>query len=325
MKTFADTLKIRRSFIFNPHALNDIKIACIGDIHLSKIVGEKDITRIVSVLNNEKPDYICLLGDLIDSPKGLENNKIYNDLLKLVNSCASISTTLIVLGNHDFANIDYEKKEIANKYLKMWDKIKLPTNVHILNDKTYSDGKVLFGGYTQKPEVYCKTKRKRENSEAFCIDLSKKTKLYSNLEEKIPKIFITHSPESLQETKNAKLLSSYDIAITGHYHNGCVPALLDDIFPQNRGIITPNKKLFPKVARGIVRLETGTCLIYSGGWVKIQDCSPKILQPLDKLCNRQMDIIILTSEIIKERIIIKKEKVNLNFVKKNYNDEESSK
>ena len=38
-------------------------------------------------------------------------------------------------------------------------------------------------------------------------------------------------------------------------------------------------------------------MIYNGGWIKIQACSPKILQPLDKLCNRQMDITTLTSDI----------------------------
>ena len=47
----------------------------------------------------------------------------------------------------------------------------------------------------------------------------------------------------------------------------------------------------------IIKLDTGTYLIYNGGWIKIQACSPKILQPLDKLCNRQMDITTLTSDI----------------------------
>ena len=71
--------------------------------------------------------------------------------------------------------------------------------------------------------------------------------------------------------------------------------MLENIYPKNAGIITPKLDLFPKQARGVVRLDTGTYLIYSGGWTKLSSVSPLLFHPLDMLCNRQIDITTLTS------------------------------
>ena len=104
------------------------------------------------------------------------------------------------------------------------------------------------------------------------------------------------------------LVSDYDVVLCGHYHNGCVPAMLENIYPKNAGIITPKLKLFPKQARGVVELDSGTYLIYSGGWTKLSDSSPLLLHPIDMICNRQIDVTTLTSneEYKKEKIKTKK-------------------
>ena len=51
---------------------------------------------------------------------------------------------------------------------------------------------------------------------------------------------------------------------------------------------------------GFRYLKTGTGLLISGGIVKIQDCAPKILHPLNHLCPMQMDTITFTSDEKKE-------------------------
>ena len=83
---------------------------------------------------------------------------------------------------------------------------------------------------------------------------------------------------------------------------------VDKIYPKNAGIITPRMKRLPKRARGIIKLDTGTYLVYSGGWVKLSNSAPGLIRPLDKLCNRQMDVTTLTSneEYVKEKIKNKK-------------------
>ena len=40
----SDVLEIRESILYNKNVKDDIKIASVGDIHISKLVGEKDIS-----------------------------------------------------------------------------------------------------------------------------------------------------------------------------------------------------------------------------------------------------------------------------------------
>lgn len=63
-----------------------------------------------------------------------------------------------------------------------------------------------------------------------------------------------------------------------------------------RGIISSKKELFPKEVRGYRELETGTGLLISGCIVKIQDCAPRILHPLNHLCPMQMETITYTTD-----------------------------
>lgn len=297
MRTPSDTLKIRDSVIYNKNVKKDLKMACIGDFHISKLVGEKDINNISQVLYEESPNYICILGDLIDSPEELLKTKKVRELDTLIKNCASIAQTSIILGSHDFIVekpnefIDVLYDNYIWRYFDNYD------NVSILNDDIYEDDYVFIGGYRQKKEAYYNLiDKKIEDPKAYYEDLSKRLKLIKDLPQDKLKIFLTHSPEPIQDEINQELLKKYDMIVTGHYHNACIPSFLDNIwFSKNGGIITPRKKLLPSEARGIIKLKTGTYLVYNGGWTKIQDCAPKILQPLDKICNRQMDVITFTS------------------------------
>ena len=293
LKRSSDVLKIRDSIIYNENAKTDIKIAGVGDIHLSGIVGMDDVNHISDALYTLQPDYICLLGDLVDSPDQLNNDQKVEELKTLMTNSASIAPTMVILGGHDFVADSLDGFPDVMDQTTIWDEINAMDNINVLNDKTYSDDRVFFGGYRQKRDVYYNYYLERqEDNMAYYLYILYKRYLYSDLPENLPKVFLTHSPTPVHDFEINLLLGNYDVILTGHYHNGCVPAILDDIYPKNRGLVTPRKKFFPKYARGIVKLGTGDSpyLVYSGGWVKIHECSPKILHPLDKLCNRQMDI-----------------------------------
>ena len=242
----SDMLQVRESIIYNKNVENDIKIASVGDIHISKSVGEKDINNIYESLAREEPDYVCLLGDIIDSPKEL--TKRFDDLEKLIKSCSSIAPTMIVLGGHDFI---YDVPDLSDES-NVWGKLNQLSEVYILNDEIYSDDKIIIGGYIQKEDVYNNRYDKHtEDAIAFYIDLMQHPDLYSGLREDLPKVFLTHSPATINDNRIKSQLSAYDVIITGHYHNGCVPAMLENIYPKNAGIITPKLKMFPKQARGV--------------------------------------------------------------------------
>ncbi len=314
MKKSSDILEVRESIFYNKNVDKDIKIASVGDIHISKIVGEKDINNICESLSNENPDYVCLLGDLVDSPKELTKEKSIENLKTLVKSCSTIAPTMIVLGSHDYIYSASSDVPDLSDESNIWGEINKLPDVYVLNDEIYSDDKIIIGGYIQKEEAYNNRYDKHtEDAIALYIDLMEHPNLHSGLEEYLPKVFLTHSPASINDNRIKDLLSVYDVIITGHYHNGCVPSMLENIYPKNAGIITPKLKWFPKYARGVIRLNTGPYLIYSGGWIKLSAGSPLLFHPLDMLCNRQIDITTLTSneeyknEIVKtKKIVLKK-------------------
>ena len=302
MKKASDLLKIRDSIIYNSNVKSDIKLIGLGDLHLSNLVGQKDVDLVLKSIDEEKPNYICFLGDLIDSPLLLTNDKKLKELESLIKNSAEIAPTFIVLGSHDFIDESTDNFSDILSLMDIWDYLDSISNVNVLNDKFYSNEEIFIAGYRQKRDVYYNLMNEHvEDANAYYNDVIKYTSLYTCLPMEKPKIFLTHSPEPLHNKNNINLLSGYDVIMAGHYHNGCVPALLDNIMPGNMGLITSRKKLFPSKARGIDRLQSGTYLIYSGGWVKIQECAPTLLHPLDDLCNRQMDVVTLTSdEEIKE-------------------------
>ena len=309
----SDILKIRESTLYNKNVKENVSIVGIGDIHISNLVGMDDINRISEVLYNTKADYICMLGDIIDSPEILENEQKTKELEMLIHNSSLIAPTMIVLGGHDFVDERQGCYEDILKTTKIWNNIGKIPNVHLLNDRVYTDNKIVICGYHQKSDVYYNlSNEKKEDVKSFYEDFKLNTKLYRELPSKKPKVLLTHSPEPIYELQNESFVSKYDIILTAHYHNGCVPAILDDIYPENAGIITPSRRLFPKQARGIIKLNNGPYLIYNGGWVKISECTPKIFHPLDKLCNRQLDIVTLTSnetyqkEQVKERKLLLK-------------------
>lgn len=301
----SNILEIRESTFYNKNVNEDIKIVGIGDIHISKLVGEKDIKKIYNAVYDINPDYICILGDIVDSPKELTKEESINNLKLLIKLCSSIAPTMIILGSHDFF---YEKPGVTfNSYddTGIWATISKTPNVFLLNDKIFRDSRIIIGGYLQKVDSYIHpTDKHLENPNAYYNDFKNNPSLYKGLPKDLPKILLTHSPEPIRNDNVEDLLSIYDVILTGHYHNGCIPPFLNNIYPKNAGIITPRKKLFPKYARGVFKLKNGAYLVYSGGWVKLSSSAPIILHPFDMIYNRQMDVITLTSneDFVKERI-----------------------
>lgn len=298
-------LQIRDITLYNKNVKNDFKVVALGDIHLSKSVDKIKITAIKKQIKEEKADYNVFLGDFVSTPKELENKEIQEQLLDLIKASALVAPTMIILGNHDFIN---KNKEKDNKYSiennkAFWEKFISINNVYLLNNKLYQDNQVLFMGYKETLKYYYNNES-YEDLEVFYHDFKSYPKLYKNLPKDIIKIGLIHSPEYAKLEKNNMLLRDYDLLISGHNHDGCIPFGFGNF---TFGIISPKKKIFPKEARGYRVLNTGTSLLISGGITKIQECAPKVLHPFNHLCPMQMDTITFTNKLdhykISKRVI----------------------
>lgn len=83
-------------------------------------------------------------------------------------------------------------------------------------------------------------------------------------------------------------------------HNGMITKLLDNIFPKNRGVVAPNKKLYPDNARGIKKVKINKkeiTLIISGGITKIQETAPKVLHFANHLYDSQIETITIKPKV----------------------------
>ena len=297
MINYSKILKIRESTIYNQNAAKDIRIVSLADVHISRLVGIKDIDNISESLYELRTDYICMLGDLIDSPKYLLDDKKLSEVETLLSNSTSIAPTILVLGNHDFAIKRPEKVVDITEETNIWDQLASRHNVHLLTDELYKDNRIVIGGYRQKIKAYINLYKKHiEDSHAFYEDFKTKESLYKGLPKDLPKVLIAHSPETILGLENQNLLNEYNLILTGHYHNGCVPAIIDDIYPRCAGIITPERKLFPESARDIIKLNGGTIMIYNGGRTKITEKAPKVLHSLNNMFYRQLELTILTPE-----------------------------
>ena len=110
---------------------------------------------------------------------------------------------------------------------------------------------------------------------------------------------LIHSPIRITNQEVLKKLKDYDLLLSGHTHNGMVPDIMSKLFKTNQGIIAPNKKLFPSIARGKIERYIGNkkiTIIITGGITKLSKKSGKILNKLNFVYNMSINKIIITKK-----------------------------
>ena len=253
--------------IYNEKILNNnIKIVHLSDIHFSSLTNINNLNNIKDTINKIKPNYICITGDNIDSPKFLENNKLMDKFYQWIHNLGIINhnkiPVLISIGNHDQPNTDNnnEYKILYNNYLKKLSN----SNVHILDSSYYEDKNVFISGFTYPKELI--SSGDLVGLKEFYDNLS--FKLLNASKKKI-NIALIHSPINLTNGYIKDKLKNYDLILSGHMHNGLIPPFIDKLLKNNYGLISPNKSFFPKVARGKIKLDKNRYLIISGGVTKL--------------------------------------------------------
>ena len=218
----------------------DLIIAHFSDIHFAKKFNYKKLDIILEKMNELKPNYICITGDIVDDPK-VTKTKELNNLIEFLEKLSKISKVIVGLGNHD----TYEN---SKWYLCLKDKVIL------LDNDSYEDKSTYFYGLTMNNKYY-----KHEDKNVYT--LSKKVKELK-LTNKY-NILLVHSPINFDK-EDIKKINKFDLVLTGHTHNGIMPHFV----PGNRGLIAPNKKILPNNVRN--SFESGKSkVIISGGITKL--------------------------------------------------------
>jgi predicted MPP superfamily phosphohydrolase len=172
----------------------DLVLIAASDIHLGNVVRKGRLVKWVELINEQKPDLILLVGDIIDhSYQAVVNQEMDKELLKL----KATYGVYAVPGNHDYyAGIDQ-----ALDFLKR-------SGIQVLRDTaiTVSNRLVLIG----RDDL---TNKNRKPLHA----------ILNGMQSDLPKIVLDHQPLSIKESIDNQI----DFHLSGHTHDG-------QIFPFNK-------------------------------------------------------------------------------------------
>lgn len=221
--------------------LKDLKVVLVGDFHI-KPNQQKRLEKVVSLINNQKPDIVLSVGDFVAGHE--ENSTMLIDKiaseLKKVESKYGFYT---VLGNHDWWINGEEMAEVLNK-----NNIKVLANT---NAKINANGKIIYiAGVedltTRKPNIY---------------------QALNNANQ--PIILLTHSPDIFP-----KVPKNVNLTLAGHVHGGQVR------LPLLGAIVAPSKYR-DKYSLGLIEENNKKMIVTKGIGNSILpvrfNCAPEIV------------------------------------------------
>ena len=119
-----------------------LKVIVIGDQHFKvDNIEEVDlfIAKVEEIILNIKPDFVVLLGDLLDTHERIHSVPL-NKAYKFINNIRNICKTFVIVGNHDMEHngVYLESKHWLNA-LKEWDNVKIVDKViyEFIDDKKF--------------------------------------------------------------------------------------------------------------------------------------------------------------------------------------------
>ena len=175
--------------------LNNMKIVLISDLHLGEIRSEKNLEKIVQMINSQNPDIVCLAGDIFnDNYYAIRNPEKAIDLFKSIKSKHGVYASL---GNHDGGRTFHKMIDFLEK-----------SDVILLKDEyRIIDGRfALFGRLDHRP-IGGFGGLKRQDITDMIISAGVN----------MPVIVMDHNPVNIREYDREA-----DLILAGHTHRGQV-------------------------------------------------------------------------------------------------------
>lgn len=265
------------------------KIALFADIHFTYNYDENIFRQIIDNLELNKPDFICIPGDIVDDASILKDKDYISNLTNFIRSLSLIAPVIISKGNHDETDFSTKKH---SKYINEDWFLSLNTieNVYYLNNKTLIREDISFSGLNLDYEFYAD--KNHEFCGRFAREIDTKIKIIDKMKYNI---LLCHTPSCILNNyvlENSKNIKNFDLVLAGHMHNGLVFNFLDK--EGNIGFISPYRKLFPKYAKGLSNKNINNKkinLIVTGGIVKFSKVSPRFFHKFNILYPINIDYI----------------------------------
>lgn len=199
-----------------------LKIVQLSDIHISTLMTEDKVKKIVDKVNATNPDIIVLTGDIVDT-----KTKFANEAISELKNLKANYGIYYVLGNHEYY---HDTKNIIQKLKDIGFKVLINKNDTVkINDKAILNiaGVADLMGYKMgflKPDI---------------------DKTLQGIDTSIPTILLSHQPKIINQTQDKPI----DIILSGHTHGGQIfpfslAVLLDQPFIKGLHKINQNQIVY---------------------------------------------------------------------------------
>ncbi len=195
-------------------AVEDLRLVLVSDLHLGYTVGKDQMQQMVEKINREKPDLVCLAGDLFDNEyEAIDHPEETAQILKGLQSRYGV---FACEGNHDI-----KEKTLAGftfrgdasthtdeRFADFMDQ----AEIRLLRDETILLDNAFYLSGRKDPSNCRKTGETRMTP----------GELTASLDKTRPLLVMDHQPRDLQELADAGV----DVDLSGHTHDG-------QLFPGN--------------------------------------------------------------------------------------------
>lgn len=188
-----------------------MKIVLLADTHFGYNAGVLHARELVRKINKQKPDLVCIAGDIFDNEYDAIRNP--EKLEKTLRGIKSTYGVYACWGNHDlneeilagftFKHKDGDLSDIKDPRMKKFLK---DSNIHILEDES-----VLIND-----QFYVIGRKDASLTEKIHETRKAPAQLTEKLDRDKPIIMIDHQPKELQELADAGV----DLDLCGHTHDG---------------------------------------------------------------------------------------------------------
>lgn len=227
------------------------RIVQISDLHHKRFGTHQ--YRLVAEVQKLSPDYIVITGDLVS--RDMTDFAETADLLSALRKLAPI---VMSLGNHELDLPEAVFRDLMALLRRM--------DVVVLDDAWKEIDGMRFAGLTLTPRHY-----KNGDSYRGLSDCTEADIRHILGEAKTGTILLAHNPlffAAYAEWGAAVVLS-------GHVHGGVIR------LPLAGGLLSPERKFFPKYDKGFFRAANGAMMVVSGGLGKLRLWNPPELCVMD--------------------------------------------
>lgn len=220
-----------------PEEFNKFKIVHLSDFHSHKFIGRGN-TRIIEKINNECPDIIVMTGDMVN-----KYDKKFDRFFDLAKVLSNKYKIYYIVGNHEQRLRKSDLYLILNKLKKL--------GIIVLNDEKINVEKKKSHINIQGidlPLSFYKLRNKPSNV-GEVINL-----LLKDCKKEEFNIILAHNP--LYFEKYSK--NNVDLILSGHVHGGMIR------LPFVGGLLSPERKLFPKYSSGIYEINNKKMVVSRG-------------------------------------------------------------